>query len=174
MVTVGVAPLIGLDHSHLRNPRRWTEARWCLNRQHGAHTWLHSETIWLCKACSPSHKDSTRIRGSYRERDHSFVVYVCQVLFYVICQTISKRDRLPFTPTLGLSLNKREKDQSLPGTQVSHCTHGRRLVACQLWVVTTYVSRLPRQRAVSIYQWGCDNSLNKTSTVDSLHCGLHF
>ena len=48
-------------------------------------------------------KVSARIRDSYRERDHSFVVYVCQVLVYVMCQTITKRDRLPFTPTLGLS-----------------------------------------------------------------------
>ena len=47
---------------------------------------------------------------------------------------------LPFTPTLGLSLNKREKDQSSPGTQVSHCTRGRKLVAsCQLWVVDIVV-----------------------------------
>ena len=98
MVTVGVAPLIGLDYGHLRNLRWRTEARWCLNKQHGAHTWLHSETIRLCKACSPSYKDSTRIRDSYRESDHSFVVYVCQVFVYVICQTITKRDRLPFTP----------------------------------------------------------------------------
>ncbi|CAL8300911.1 unnamed protein product [Arctogadus glacialis] len=30
---------------------------------------------------------------------------------------MTKRNRLSFTPTLGLSLNKREKDQSSPGTQ---------------------------------------------------------
>ena len=149
MLTVGEAPLIGLDYGHLRDPRWRTEARWCLDRQHGAQTWLHSETIRLCKTYLPLYKDSTRIRDSYRERDYSFVVYVCQVFVYAICQTITKRDRLPFTPTLGLSLNKREKDQSSTGTQVSQCSRGRKLVACQLWFVTTYVSRLlPRQRAV--------------------------
>ena len=50
-----------------------------------------------------------------------------------------------------------EKDQSSPGTQVSHCSRGQKLVACQLWFVTTYVSRLlPRQRAsfnISVGSW---------------------
>ena len=36
MLTVGVAPLIGLDYGHLRDPRWQTEARWCLDRQHAA------------------------------------------------------------------------------------------------------------------------------------------
>ena len=139
---MGVSTLIGLDYCHLRDPRWRTEVRWCLDRQHGAQTWLHSETTRLCKTYSPSYKDSTRIRDSYRERDHSFVVYVCQVMVYVMCQTITKRDRLPFTPTLGLSLNKREKDQSSPGTQVSHFLRGRKLAACQLCFATIYVSRL--------------------------------
>ena len=80
---MGEAPLIGLDYGHLRDPRWRTEARWCLDRQHGAQTWLHSETTRLCKTYSPSYKDSTRIRDSYWERDHSFVVYVCQVFVYV-------------------------------------------------------------------------------------------
>ena len=150
MLTVGVAPLIGLDYGHLRDPRWRTEARWCLDRQHGAQTWLRLETIRLCKTYSPLFKDSTRIRESLRECDHSFVVYVCQcqVFVNVICQTITKRDRLPFTPTLGLSLNKREKDQSSPGTQVSHYSGGRQLVACQLWFSTTQSRLLPRQRNV--------------------------
>ena len=43
-----------------------------------------------------------------------------------------------------------EKDQSSPGTQVSQSSRGRKLVACQLWLANTYVSRLlpTRQRAV--------------------------
>ena len=60
----------------------------------------------LFKAYSPSYKDSTWIKDSYGERDRPFVVDVCQVLVYVICKTITKRDRPPFTPTLVLSLNK--------------------------------------------------------------------
>ena len=39
MVTVEVAPLIGLDYGHLRSQRWRTEARWCVNRQNGAHTY---------------------------------------------------------------------------------------------------------------------------------------
>ena len=143
MLTVGVAPLIGLDYGHLRDPRWRTEARWCLDRQHGAQTWLRLETIRLCKTYSPLFKDSTRIRESLRECDHSFVVYVCQcqVFVNVICQTITKRDRLPFTPTLGLSpLPEREGPELArnPGESLHTWPEASCLPVCYLLSVSTH------------------------------------
>ena len=124
MVTVGVAPLIGLDTGHLMDPRWRIVARWLLNWQHGAQTWLHS---------TPSE----------RLHDRPFVVYVR------LCYTSNHNQTgQAIIYPKAWAVPTSEKDQSSPGTQVSHCSRGQKLVACQLWFVTTYVSRLlPRQRA---------------------------
>ena len=87
-------------------------------------------------------------RPSFKFVDRGGNTDVCQVFVYVICQTITKRDRLPVTPTCGRSLSQREKDQSSPGAQ-RLCSPGREPVACQLWFVSTSVSPLlPRHRGV--------------------------
>ena len=126
MVTVGVAPLIGLDTGHLMGSKMADcckmaaeQTAWCPDMVTLKTLW---KTTWppLCRVCLSS--------------------------VHLLCQTIAKRDRLSFIPTLGLSLNQWE------GPELTR-NPGESLLT---WPEASCLPAVWCGEPVLIYQWGCD------------------